>query len=90
MLSIFLILLALPIIFISSAFASVSQLEAECISPFVAYLIFAFVGCITICSIVCFLITAFQCIDYFYVRWVYRRHHPRYQNRDVAALLCLS
>ncbi|AFD21955.1 E3 RID-alpha [Simian adenovirus A1173] len=84
------ILLALPVIFISTAYATVSHLEAECLSPFVVYLIFTFLGCISICSIVAFLITTFQCVDYVYVRWVYRHHHPQYQNREVAALLCLS
>lgn len=86
----FLVLFTLPVIFASTAFATVSHLDPECISPFAAYLIFTFLACISICSIVGFLFTAFQCIDYIYVRWVYRRHHPRYENQSVAALLCLS
>lgn len=83
-------LLCLPIIFVSSTFAAVSHVEAECLPPFAVYLIFAFVCCTAIASIACFFVTIFQAADYLYVRFVYFRHHPEYRNQNVASLLCLA
>ncbi|AAX19418.1 E3 RID-alpha [simian adenovirus 1] len=90
MVAAFLLLLCLPIIFVSSTFAAVSHLEPECLPPFDVYLILTFVCCISICSIACFFITIFQAADYFYVRIAYFRHHPEYRNQNVASLLCLA
>ena len=85
-----LLLLCLPIIYASTTFAAASHLDTDCLPPFLVYLIFSLICCIAICSIATFFVAIFQAADYLYVRVVYSRHHPRYQDREVASLLCLS
>lgn len=84
------ILFCLPIIFISTTFAAASHLDPECLPPFLVYLIVTFIICIAVASIASFLLIVLQIADYLYVRITYRRHHPEYRNREIAALLCLS
>ncbi|ALE30444.1 RID-alpha [Simian adenovirus 19] len=90
MVAAFVLLLCLPIIFVSTSFAAVSHLDPDCLPPFDVYLIFTFLCIIAICSIASFFVVIFQAADYAYVRIVYFRHHPQYRNRDVATLLCLA
>lgn len=90
MVTVLLIFLCLPVIFSFSTFAAVSDLDPECLAPFAVYLIFTFVTATCVCSIITLLITSLQFFDYYYVRIVYRRHHPRYQNPQIAALLQLQ
>lgn len=90
MVTVLFIFLCLPIIFASSTFASVSHINPDCLTPFTVYLIFAFVTATCVCSLITLLITSLQIFDYYYVRFVYRRHHPHYQNPQIAALLQLQ
>lgn len=90
MVKVLLIFLCLPIIFSSSTFAAVSHIDPDCIAPFAVYLIFTFVTATCVCSLITLLLTSLQFFDYCYVRYVYRRHHPRYQNPHIAALLHLQ
>ncbi len=86
---IFIYLLLLPLFLGSSTLAAVSHIEVDCLTPFTVYLLFGFVICTFVCSVITVVICFIQCIDYICVRVAYFRHHPQYRNRDIAALLRL-
>lgn len=86
---VFSFLLLTPTFLLTASLSMAATLEPSCLSPTEVYFVYMVLCCIAICSVISFTFVSLQCLDYFWVRYRYRRHSPRYENRDIAALLAL-
>ncbi|APG53812.1 E3 RID-alpha [simian adenovirus 55] len=86
---IFLFLLLTPTFLLTTALSTAAMLDPACLSPTEVYFVYMILCTVSICSIISFTFVFLQCVDYIWVRYRYRRHAPRYENRDIAALLAL-
>ncbi|ALE30374.1 RID-alpha [Simian adenovirus 13] len=82
--------LTVPVTLATVSFATATHLEPECLPPFQVYLVFSFLCCTCIASLITLLLVFFQFVDYFLVRLRYRHHAPQFQNPNVARLLALQ
>lgn len=87
---VFSFMLLTPAFLLTAALSTAAMLEPACISSTEVYFVYMVLCCIAICSVISFTFVSLQCLDYFWVRYQYRRHAPRYENRDIAALLALQ